>query len=98
MASMWSASRARSARAAGRKRLLRFLADGAHGDMDWLAANAERRGDPHKLWPEVRTIVMLGVNYGPDEDPLAILSQRDARRDFGLCARATTITTSSRSG
>jgi epoxyqueuosine reductase len=43
--------------------------------MDWLAANAERRADPRKLWPEVRSIVMLGVNYGPDENPLAILSQ-----------------------
>jgi epoxyqueuosine reductase len=44
--------------------------------MDWLAANAERRADPRKLWPDVRSIVMLGVNYGPDENPLAILAQR----------------------
>ena len=28
------------------------------------------------LWPGVRSIIMLGVNYGPDEDPLAILEQR----------------------
>jgi epoxyqueuosine reductase len=61
---------------AQQERLLRFLADGAHGDMDWLAANAERRSDPQKLWPEVRSIVMLGVNYGPDENPLSVLSQR----------------------
>ncbi len=58
------------------ERLLNFLADGAHGDMDWLAANAERRSDPQKLWPDVRSIVMLGVNYGPDENPLAILARR----------------------
>jgi epoxyqueuosine reductase len=57
-------------------RLLRFIAQGAHGDMDWLAANAERRADPKKLWPDVRAIVMLGVNYGPDENPLAILKAR----------------------
>ncbi len=44
--------------------------------MDWMARNAERRGDPHALWPDVRSIVMLGVNYGPPEDPLAILNQR----------------------
>jgi epoxyqueuosine reductase len=43
--------------------------------MHWME-NTERRGDPRVLWPEVRSIVMLGVNYGPDEDPLAILSQR----------------------
>ncbi|MGZ5989572.1 MAG: tRNA epoxyqueuosine(34) reductase QueG, partial [Rhizomicrobium sp.] len=57
-------------------RLLRFIADGAHGDMDWLAANAERRADPKKLWPDVRSIIMLGVNYGPDEDPLSVLETR----------------------
>ena len=44
--------------------------------MDWLAANPERRIDPRVLWPDVRSIIMLGVNYGPDEDPLAILKQR----------------------
>lgn len=53
-----------------------FLEAGAHGDMDWLAAHPERRTDPRVLWPGVRSIVMLGVNYGPDEDPLAILGQR----------------------
>jgi len=56
--------------------LARFLAQGQHGDMDWLAATAERRGDPRALWPDVRSIVMLGVNYGPARDPLAILQER----------------------
>ena len=53
-----------------------FLADGAHGDMDWLADRPERRADPRVLWPGVRSVIMLGVNYGPDENPLAILEQR----------------------
>ena len=53
-----------------------FLEIGAHGDMDWLAQNPERRADPRGLWPDVRSVIMLGVNYGPDEDPLAILRQR----------------------
>ena len=53
-----------------------FLKAGAHGDMDWLAAHPERRADPRVLWADVRSIIMLGVNYGPDEDPLAILQQR----------------------
>jgi epoxyqueuosine reductase len=53
-----------------------FIDAGGHGDMDWLAARPERRTDPRGLWPEVRSIIMLGVNYGPDEDPLAILEQR----------------------
>jgi epoxyqueuosine reductase len=57
--------------------LARFLAQGHHGDMDWLATTAERRGDPRMLWPDVRAIVMLGLNYGPGGDPLAILQARD---------------------
>jgi len=56
-------------------RLREFLAAGAHGDMGWMA-NAERRGEPRVLWPDVRSIVMLGINYGPDHDPLAILNER----------------------
>jgi epoxyqueuosine reductase len=57
-------------------RLDRFLADGAHGDMVWLAATAERRASPLALWPDVRSVIMLGMNYGPDEDPLAVLRER----------------------
>jgi epoxyqueuosine reductase len=55
---------------------LEFLSSGAHGDMDWLAANPERRSDPRNLWAGVRSVIMLGVNYGPDEDPLSILQAR----------------------
>jgi epoxyqueuosine reductase len=55
------------------ERLREFLAAGAHGDMAWMETNSERRGDPRALWPEVRSIVMLGINYGPNDDPLAIL-------------------------
>ncbi len=57
-------------------RLERFLADGAHGDMVWMAATAERRASPNALWPDVRSVIMLGMNYGPDEDPLAILTRK----------------------
>jgi epoxyqueuosine reductase len=48
-----------------------FLDEGRQGDMDWLADRAAWRGDPQKLWPEVRSIVMLGMNYGPDSSALA---------------------------
>ncbi len=44
--------------------------------MDWLAANPERRADPRVLWPDVRSVIMLGVNYGPDDNPLEILALR----------------------
>jgi epoxyqueuosine reductase len=58
------------------KYFVEFLASGGHGDMDWLAANPQRRSDPRNLWSGVRSVIMLGVNYGPDEDPLSILHQR----------------------
>ncbi len=58
------------------KYFLEFIASGGHGDMDWLAANPERRADPRVLWQGVRSVIMLGVNYGPDENPLAILESR----------------------
>ena len=68
------------------KRLRAFLADGAHGDMEWMAANADRRGDPRTMWPQVRSIIMLGLNYGPADDPLAVLKDR-ARGGISVYAR-----------
>jgi len=59
------------------ERLQRFLADGHQATMAWMEANADRRGDPRQLWPEVRSLVLLGMNYGPDEDPRSILARRD---------------------
>jgi epoxyqueuosine reductase len=44
--------------------------------MDWMARNAERRGDPRAVWRAARAIVMLGIGYGPHDDPLAILRER----------------------
>jgi epoxyqueuosine reductase len=58
-------------------RLAEFVARGRHGTMEWLAETAPRRGSPLSLWSEVRSVIMLGVNYGPDEDPLELLARRD---------------------
>ncbi|MDN2567093.1 tRNA epoxyqueuosine(34) reductase QueG [Aquibium sp. A9E412] len=59
------------------ERLAAFLKLGRHGTMDWMADTAARRASPRALWSQVRSIVMLGMNYGPDEDPLAVLARRD---------------------
>ena len=58
-------------------RLDQFIAEGRHGTMAWMAETARRRSDPCALWPETRSVVMLGMNYGPDEDPLDLLERRD---------------------
>ncbi|SMF60639.1 epoxyqueuosine reductase [Tistlia consotensis] len=65
------ATSSESARAAFRD----FLEAGFHGDMGWLAETAERRCDPRALWPEARSVVVLGQNYGPESDPLALLGE-----------------------
>jgi epoxyqueuosine reductase len=60
-----------------KRKLEAALAQGWHGDMDWMAETAERRSSPAALWDDVRSVVMLGINYGPDRDPLEILAQTD---------------------
>jgi epoxyqueuosine reductase len=54
-----------------------WLDAGAHGDMDWMERTRTRRGDPRALWPGVKRVVVLGLNYGPDESPLALLAQKE---------------------
>ncbi|HEV8678376.1 MAG TPA: tRNA epoxyqueuosine(34) reductase QueG, partial [Stellaceae bacterium] len=51
-----------------------FLARGYHGDMGWLVDTAARRGDPRTLWQEAKTVVVLGLNYAGDDDPLATVA------------------------
>jgi epoxyqueuosine reductase len=58
---------------AAKRDLAGFLAQAFHGDMTWLESSAERRCDPRALWPQVRSVIMLGTNYGPDENPLLVL-------------------------
>ncbi len=59
-------------------RLHAAIEAGHHGTMDWLSETAERRGSPAALWHDVRSVVMLGMNYGPESDPLAALADRQA--------------------
>jgi epoxyqueuosine reductase len=58
-------------------RLARFVADGWHGQMRWMAERMGWRGSPAALWPAARSVVMLAEIYTPEADPLAILEERD---------------------
>ncbi|MGG2477559.1 tRNA epoxyqueuosine(34) reductase QueG [Rhizobium sp. BR5] len=58
-------------------RLRQFLDNGYHGTMAWMAETEARRAEPKTLWGDVRSIVMFGLNYGPDEDPRDLLSKPD---------------------
>lgn len=69
-------------------RLEEFLAAGRHGDMAWM--DTPRRGHPQALWPQAQAVVMVGLSYGPETDPMALLAARDrgaisvyaTRRDY----------------
>ncbi|MEQ1941231.1 tRNA epoxyqueuosine(34) reductase QueG [Mesorhizobium sp. VNQ89] len=59
------------------ERLRQFVAEGLHGSMEWMEETLERRADPRTLWPDVRSIIVLAMNYGPDHDPRDLLARRD---------------------
>ncbi|CAN1566621.1 COG1600 Uncharacterized Fe-S protein [Caulobacteraceae bacterium] len=58
-------------------RLRAFVAAGFHGSMGWMEETLDRRSHPTAMWEDAKTAIMLGVNYGPDTDPMAKLAQRD---------------------
>jgi epoxyqueuosine reductase len=58
-------------------RLEEFVALGRHGEMGWMATTAERRAHPRAMWPEARSAIVLGVNYGPAANPLKALERAD---------------------
>ena len=60
------------------EKLDQALAAGWHGEMEWMAETPERRGSPEGLWAKARSVIMLGVNYGPDTDPMAMLAERSS--------------------
>lgn len=68
------------------ERLQAWLEQGYHGSMEWMAETVERRVDPQALWPEVRSVILLGLNYAPATDPLATLAHKD-RASISVYAR-----------
>jgi epoxyqueuosine reductase len=56
--------------------LAQFVAQGRHGEMTWMETTLERRSHPNAMWPEAKTAIMLGVNYGPSANPLEKLSAK----------------------
>ena len=60
-----------------RNYLFDFIAKGFHGDMGWLSEQKEKRSDPNKLWPDAKTVIVIGLNYGPSDNPLEWLSHSE---------------------
>jgi epoxyqueuosine reductase len=59
-----------------RERLMEFLQSGFHGDMGWLAGRTDQRSHPRSLWPDARSVIVVGLSYAPHDDPLAITRQK----------------------
>ena len=62
------------------ERLRAWLAEGRHGDMLWMESRADERASPDMLWPEVRSVIMLGMSYAPADDPMALAAHPDRAR------------------
>jgi epoxyqueuosine reductase len=52
------------------EQLMRWIDEGRHGSMDWLAARAHQRVAPTALWPDARSVIALGMSYAPESNPL----------------------------
>jgi epoxyqueuosine reductase len=57
--------------------LMTWLEQGFAGTMDWMHERVDERADPATLWPQVKSIIMLGLNYGSDHDPLKSLENTE---------------------
>ncbi len=63
-----------------RQRLQQWLGEGRHGDMLWMENRADERSDPATLWPDVQSVIMLGMSYAPATDPFALEGVSDHGR------------------
>ena len=66
--------------------LARFLEEGMHGEMGWMAERSAWRADPRALWPEARSVIMLGENYGPEAAPMALARSCSVKRTRSMLA------------
>ena len=58
--------------------LAAFLDDAFEGDMGWLRDTAAKRQQPQAMWPDAKTAIVLGMNYGADHDPMDNLAAKSS--------------------
>ncbi|MGI9351535.1 MAG: tRNA epoxyqueuosine(34) reductase QueG [Rhizobiaceae bacterium] len=68
------------------QRLCESLTQQHHGSMQWLENTFQRRKSPECMWHDAKSAILLGMNYGPDEDPLKTISQIE-RATLSVSAR-----------
>ncbi len=57
--------------------LAEYVEAGHYGDMAWMPNTLERRQTPQGLWPDVKSVIVLGTSYAPGFDPTDIFKQSD---------------------
>jgi epoxyqueuosine reductase len=55
-----------------------WLQAGSQGEMGWMEREPDRRMTPRGLWPDARSVIVLGTNYGPETNPLDAAANREA--------------------
>ena len=48
-----------------------------HGTMSWMQETETRRNHPNSLWPDAKSAIVMGLNYGPYVDPLISLKDKE---------------------
>lgn len=61
-------------------RLRQWLDEGCHGEMLWMESRADQRANPDILWPDVQSVIMLGMSYAPAADPMALADHAERAR------------------
>src|SRR6056300_3782 len=60
------------------KHLKEFVSKGRHGSMSWISDTLERRLHPKNMWEDAKTAIILGSNYGPENNPLNKLNNKSS--------------------
>lgn len=61
-------------------RLNDWIKKGMHGDMLWMEERAAQRGSPKTLWPDVQSVIALGMSYAPVQQALDAAKSEDKGR------------------
>jgi epoxyqueuosine reductase len=54
-----------------------WLEAGMHGSMQWMDERAHDRRSPQALWPDAKSVIVLGMSYAPADDPLCLAARPD---------------------
>lgn len=55
------------------RHLRQYIENNFHGSMAWMEETVDRRSHPKALWPQARSAIVFGMNYGPESDPMTML-------------------------